>query len=29
VRGKRDLHQAVEFIGFAWGEGDDALRILD
>jgi hypothetical protein len=32
VRGKRaptDLHQAVEFIGFAWGEDDDALRILD
>jgi hypothetical protein len=32
VRGKRaptDLYQAVEFIGFAWGEDDDALRILD
>src|SRR5512133_2459355 len=32
VTGKRaptDLHQAVEFIGFAWGEDDDALRILD
>jgi hypothetical protein len=32
VRGMRappDLHQAAEFIGFARGEDDDALRIFD
>jgi hypothetical protein len=31
VRGKRpptNLHQAVEFIEFAWGEDDDALDAL-
>ena len=31
VRGKRAptrAHQAVEFIGFAWGEDDDALDAL-